>query len=154
MQMQTLPDRDHLGRLPGGLYRYVGFETTDQLLRSASLWGWRAWHIHGESIRTKHDLIDALARAMPLPEWQGRNWDALEESLRDLPETRTGANPAKGYLLVWNAPYGMHRHQPGAFQTALSVLQDVTDFWQQQGVPFCVLFRRTYGAVPSLPTIQ
>ena len=154
MMAQPQTSRDPLGRLPGGLYRYTGFETTAQLQRNAALWGWHTWRLHGETMYTKHDLIDALACAIPLPEWQGRNWDALEESLRDLAHTRSGDTPAQGYLLIWTAPYAMHRRQPGSLQTALAVLQEVSDFWAQQGVPFCVLFRRTYGAVASLPPIQ
>jgi len=31
--------------------------------------------------RTKGDIIDALTRALGLPDWTGRNWDALEEVL-------------------------------------------------------------------------
>lgn len=146
--------RDALGRLPGGLYRYVGWESTNELLDLASLWGWQGWRLQGESIHSKPELIEALTRTVPLPTWQGQNWDALEESLRDLSWTRHGDDPATGYLLVWSAPYALARSQPHAMQTALSVLQEVSDFWGQQGVPFCVLFRRTYGAVTPLPPIR
>lgn len=154
--MSQLPSlaRDELGRLPAGLYRYVGWETSTELLTLAALWGWQGWWLQGEAIRSKPDLIDALTRVLPLPGYQGRNWDALEESLRDLSWTRQGETPARGYLLIWSAPYALARSRPNAMQTALSVLQEVSDFWAQEGVPFCVLFRRTYGAVESLPAIR
>jgi hypothetical protein len=152
--MQPSLERDELGRLPGGVFRYVGWQTTTELLDLAALWGWHGWRLQGESIHSKPELIEALTKAVPLPAYQGRNWDALEESLRDLSWTRQGENPATGYLLVWSAPYALARSQPSAMHTALSVLQDVSDFWAQEGVPFCVLFRRTYGVVGSLPPIR
>lgn len=34
---------------------------------------------------TKASLLDGLADALDLPEWFGRNWDALADSLCDLP---------------------------------------------------------------------
>ena len=154
MSNPPAPERDELGRLPAGLYRYVGWESSVDLLNLASLWGWQGWRLQGESIYSKPDLIDALTRTIPLPGYQGKNWDALEESLRDLSWTRQGDNPAEGYLLIWSAPYALARSQPSAMQTALSVLHEVSDFWAKEGVPFCVLFRRTYGAVEDLPPIR
>ena len=150
----ALPKRDELGRFPSGLFRYVGWEPTTKLLDLAAYWGWHGWRLQGESIHSKPGLIDALTRTVPLPAYQGRNWDALEESLRDLSWTRQGSHPATGYLLIWSAPYALARSQPTTMDTALSVLQEVSDFWRQEGVPFCVLFRRTYGAVESLPPIR
>lgn len=35
-------------------------------------------------IASKEELLDRLAAALPLPDYFGHNWDALEECLRDL----------------------------------------------------------------------
>lgn len=37
-----------------------------------------------ERVRDKPGLLEALARALDLPGWSGRNWDALSDCLRDL----------------------------------------------------------------------
>lgn len=37
--------------------------------------------INGGEIRTKEDLYDAIAKQLPLPDWFGRNLDALHDTL-------------------------------------------------------------------------
>lgn len=39
--------------------------------------------IDGGDIAGRDDLMEALAGALGLPEWFGRNWDALDDVLRD-----------------------------------------------------------------------
>src|SRR5215467_10488887 len=48
-----------------------------------------------QSIKTQEDLFTAIAEAMNFPEYFGKNWDALEECLRDLEWIS-----AKGYVLI------------------------------------------------------
>lgn len=47
--------------------------------------------ISGAGIGDRDDLFDALAPALELPDWFGRNWDALSDSLRDLAWIEPGA---------------------------------------------------------------
>ena len=42
--------------------------------------------LDGNSIKTKDALHDALSRSLSLPEWYGRNLDALYDCLTDLHE--------------------------------------------------------------------
>lgn len=45
-------------------------------------------------IRARDQLFDELARALSLPGYFGRNWDALDECLRELPDRHSGKSCA------------------------------------------------------------
>ncbi|OIN99161.1 MAG: hypothetical protein COX65_09915 [Elusimicrobia bacterium CG_4_10_14_0_2_um_filter_56_8] len=52
--------------------------------------------IDGAAVRDKAELMDVIATAFRFPAYFGRNWDALLDCLRSLPEEL----PAKGYALL------------------------------------------------------
>ena len=54
-------------------------------LRFVDEWPPSATDVDGESIRDREDLMTALATAMHFPDYFGRNWDAVDECLRDHP---------------------------------------------------------------------
>ena len=54
--------------------------------------------IAGGAVPDKAALMDALAAAFRFPAYFGKNWDALLDCLRSLPDEI----PAKGYVLVVN----------------------------------------------------
>lgn len=54
-----------------------------------------AW-IDGAAAPAKAELLEALASAFRFPAYFGRNWDALLDCLRSLPEEL----PASGYVLA------------------------------------------------------
>lgn len=54
-----------------------------------------AW-LEGSEVPDKAALMDAVAAALRFPSYFGRNWDALLDCLRSLPEF----NPAGGYVLA------------------------------------------------------
>ena len=53
-------------------------------------------YVDGAKIADKAGLMDALASAFRFPSYFGRNWDALLDCLRSLPEEI----PAQGYVLA------------------------------------------------------
>ncbi|MGW3142503.1 barstar family protein [Streptomyces sp. NPDC001139] len=73
-----------------------------------------------DGVRDKAGLMDRCARDLTLPDWFGRNWDALADVLSDpgvWPEEATG----KGLLVVvrnWR-PYAEAR--PEEWETAVDV---------------------------------
>lgn len=154
MTTKEILPRDETGRFPSGIFRYAGYDSSTELVEAAHAWGWAAWLVDGESVQSKPEFIGAIATALDLPKWQGKNWDALEETLRDLPETRKGENPASGYLIVLNTPRDWIRRAPNEWKTATSLLQEVSEFWRAQGVPFTVVLRRTYGMLENVPPIK
>jgi RNAse (barnase) inhibitor barstar len=88
----------------------------------------RGWNVAGvPSVRTDDALWDGLADALALPEWFGRNLDALDEALADR------AVPTAVVLAGWTA---YARAQPARWARLLAVLQARAD---QDGPPFVVL---------------
>ncbi|MFF9088678.1 barstar family protein [Streptomyces sp. NPDC014991] len=79
-----------------------------------------------DGVTDKAGLMDRVARALSLPDWFGRNWDALADCLADdtvWPE----AAVAQGLLIVvrgWR-PYA--ETDPEAWRTALDVFADAAD---------------------------
>ncbi len=137
------------GGLAPGVYRYAGRVGNTALQRWATARGWRAWQINGTNVTCKAEFLSALNRAMHLPEWFGRNWDALDETLRDLEGQR-----ADGYLLIFDYPAPLAEGDPKAWRSALEILRDAADFWQQQGQPFYVLLRHTHGVASDVPLLR
>jgi hypothetical protein len=80
-------------------------------------------------------LMKNIAAALRLPDWFGANWDALEDSLSDLPD--------RGYVLLFEGA------QAG---DELGVLNDVlhssAEWWAGRGKPFFAVFIDAARALP------
>jgi hypothetical protein len=87
--------------------------------------------------RDEAGLLDALAAALDLPRYFGRNWDALEECLRDL-----GGPGHPGFvLLVEGAAELWARELPAAGRLVESWLFCAEE-QARDGVPFHLVFVR------------
>ena len=126
------------GYTPPGVYRFLGRAAPQIICSRAEAAGWRCFHLDGTAIDSKRALLDAIAVAAAFPAYCGRNWDALEECLRDLSWTS-----ASGYLLLWDDARVLAKADPKAYATALSILESVSLYWESRGVPFIVLLRRS-----------
>jgi hypothetical protein len=79
-----------------------------------------------DGVTDKAGLMDRCARALRLPDWFGRNWDALADSLGDRTVWPEGA-AERGLLLVvqgWK-PYAKAR--PDEWETAQEVFAEAAD---------------------------
>ncbi len=83
---------------------------------------------------------------MNFPAYSGQNWDAFEESIRDL----TWA-PAPGYLVLFDEPDQFAARDPEQWEIAKSILENAVDTWRANGVPMVVLFRKAGRALPDVP---
>lgn len=68
--------------------------------------------------RDKAALLDGVARDLALPEWFGRNWDALVDALRDAPAFGAGA------CVVWCGVGELATTDPDALATAIEIVHD------------------------------
>ncbi|GAB3178681.1 barstar (barnase inhibitor) [Micromonospora palomenae] len=97
--------------------------------------------VPGADARSRADLFGLLAQALDLPEWFGRNWDALADCLLD----RDDAGPLA--LRVDDAEQLLADEPPGQFATLLQVCDDV---WSHGRYPFRLVLRTTGERLPAL----
>lgn len=106
-----------------------------EALRAAERAGWRAAAVDVAGVRDRDGLLDACARALALPPWFGRNWDALHDCLTDL----SWWGEADGYLLVLPGWPGLSRAAPEVARVAAGVLDDAVAHWRNRAVSMSVL---------------
>jgi RNAse (barnase) inhibitor barstar len=70
----------------------------------------------------KEGVLDAFATGLELPDWFGRNWDALVDALRDL-DARHGV-PIE---LVWDHAATLREQDRHAYDTVVEILEQVAD---------------------------
>jgi RNAse (barnase) inhibitor barstar len=70
--------------------------------------------LDGSRIRTKAAMLDALAEAMDFPDYFGRNLDALNDVVNDLP-------PGE-HTLVWRSPRTLREADPGDYEQFADIL--------------------------------
>ncbi|MFC8129809.1 barstar family protein [Streptomyces sp. NPDC057302] len=82
-----------------------------------------------EGVRDKAAFMDRCARALELPEWFGRNWDALADCLTDL----GWAPPAPGRLFVVTGWQEYADAAPQEWIVAQEVFTDAVEYARQRG---------------------
>ncbi|MCX4760589.1 barstar family protein [Streptomyces sp. NBC_01275] len=76
-----------------------------------------------DGVSDKADLMDRCARDLELPDWFGRNWDALADSLTDLPQ-----GPESGPVLVVVRNWRQYaKTQPEEWEIAQAVFSSAVD---------------------------
>ncbi|GAB3875697.1 hypothetical protein GCM10029964_020540 [Kibdelosporangium lantanae] len=70
--------------------------------------------VDGRSIHTKLQMLDALAVALHFPAYFGRNLDALNDLVNDL--------PPGDHTLTWRHPEPLAKADPDAYEQILDIL--------------------------------
>ena len=79
----------------------------------------------------KRTLLMRMASQLDFPRTFGGNWDALLDCLRDLSWLK-----ANGYALFFSDADGLRRDAEKDFDTLLDVLDEASQYWAGQNVPF------------------
>ena len=79
----------------------------------------------------KASLLLRLAKALDFPAGLGRNWDALDDALRDLAWL-----PASGYVLLFDGASELRDADETSFDTVLEILDEAATDWADHDVPF------------------
>ncbi|MBB5933741.1 barstar family protein [Streptomyces zagrosensis] len=93
-------------------------------------------HLHLDGVRDKATFLDRCARDLDLPEWFGRNWDALDECLRDL----SWWGRPSGYEIRVRGWQEFRAAAPDTANTAAEVLADAIAYWSERGTTLTVTF--------------
>lgn len=120
-----------------GLRLWPQAPDAEQFRAAASDSDWVFCHLDTSSAIDKHAYLAACTRDLSLPGYLGHNWDALEESLGDLPETWPSRR--SGALVLWTGWATLADADGAAFQTALSIWHDTVAFWLNSGDAAVVL---------------
>ena len=84
------------------------------------------------AVRSKRELLEALAGALALPKSFGGNWDALADSLQDLPL------PEQGCVLYLKHAVGLRPALGSEWFALLEILADAAHYWRDKGRAFVV----------------
>ncbi|MEU0005026.1 barstar family protein [Streptomyces sp. NPDC006314] len=79
-----------------------------------------------DGVGDKAGLMDRVARALALPDWFGRNWDALADSLSDQTVWPEGA-VEQGLLIVVRGWQAYAEARPEEWRTAQDVFTEAAD---------------------------
>ncbi|MCQ4206773.1 barstar family protein [Streptomyces longispororuber] len=86
--------------------------------------GWAVRVLDLGGAEDKAALMDRCARVLELPDWFGRNWDALADSLGD---PGVGPKAAHGLVLVVTGWQEFAERRPGDWETAREVFAEAVE---------------------------
>lgn len=121
------------GTVPPGAYRCdsVG----PHLLMQADAMGWVGAVIDLNGVTNKQEFMERCALGLELPDWFGRNWDALADCLTDL----SWWGETRGYLLMTAGWPAFEARAPEEAATAADVFAAAVGYWEVRDAPLSVL---------------
>ncbi len=128
---------------PAGLREFRSRRASKEISRSLEAQGIRCLVLDLRGVSDKAELLGAWTESMGAPDWVGRNWDAMDEAMRDLSWAR-----AERYVVIVTGAGELASADPKAWQMALDILRTAIAEWEARGIPMLVLVRGT--PLPSL----
>jgi Barstar (barnase inhibitor) len=130
------------GTPPNGVVRFPADGSGAPLLDRARDAGWQTAPLDLEGVRDKAAFLDRCATALRLPEWFGRNWDALADCLNDL-SWWGSAEPVNGRLVLVSRWEGFRDAAPEEWLTAEDVFAAAVRYWSRTATPMGVFVQET-----------
>jgi len=121
---------------PAGLQEFRSRRASEEICRSIEAQGIRCLLLDLRGVSDKAGLLAAWAESIGAPGWVGRNWDAMDEAMRDLGWAR-----AERYVVIVTGAGELASTDATAWQTALDILRMGVNEWQTRGIPMLVLVR-------------
>ena len=121
---------------PAGLQEFRSRRASEEICRSIEAQGIRCLLLDLRGVSDKAGLLAAWAESIGAPGWVGRNWDAMDEAMRDLGWAR-----AERYVVIVTGAGELASTDATAWQTALDILRKAVNEWQTRGILMLVLVR-------------
>jgi hypothetical protein len=123
------------GRVGPGVYHWTSAAGADDVGHAVEHARWRFVHLDTWGSDDKAGFMAACQDAFALPDWFGRNFDALGDALSDVRPDRD----RHGVLVLWDGWSPFARAERRDFDVALDVFAARAD--DRRAGPFAVLLR-------------
>ena len=124
-----------------GVYLTSTTFSAEDLQKSCTKHNLFLFHLKKKSIHTKVQFLDYCAKIFDFPYYFGRNWDALEDCLKDMDWIK-----AKGFVILYEQFVEFAENAPKEFDQALDIFKEVSEYWRENDTTFIVLL---HGQVPT-----
>jgi hypothetical protein len=125
--------------LPPGVHRLRSRSATSTLRQRFERSGWATAAVDLVDAPDKAAILEAVGRGMAFPAWVGRNWDALDDALRDLSWWPPGS---RGRVIVVRGAGRTATRTARDHETLRHVLVTAGNRWAATDTPLVVLLRR------------
>ncbi|QIY69815.1 barstar family protein [Streptomyces sp. RLB1-33] len=119
-----------------------------EVFRAARAVGWQVSVLDLTGVSDKAAFMERCVRALDLPEWFGRNWDALVDCLGD-PDWGP-ASP--GRVILVNGWRHYAKARPDEWETAQEVLESAAGHYEEHDATLSVVL--SLGGSDQLPPDQ
>ncbi|TJZ44164.1 hypothetical protein FCH28_31715 [Streptomyces piniterrae] len=126
------------GSTPPGVLSWPADRSVADALTAAREAGWSGAALNLEGTADKAEFMDRCARALRLPDWFGRNWDALSDCLTDL----SWCPADRGRLLVVTGWQDYASAAPDDWSVLEEVLADAVGYWRDKDTGLAVIMAR------------
>ncbi|GCD39121.1 hypothetical protein OEIGOIKO_06950 [Streptomyces chrestomyceticus JCM 4735] len=134
------------GSTPPGVVPWPHDRPAYEALDAARAVGWHGALLDLEGVTDKAEFMDRCAKALRLPDWFGRNWDALADCLTDL----SWCPADRGRVLVVCGWQQYASAAPDDWSVAEEVIADAVGFWRDTDTGLVVVMAR--GREPGART--
>lgn len=118
--------------LDPAVHAETGSDSWSQALQVAARRNFRVFDVDlSAGSSNKCEFLGRVKTGLSLPDYFGGNWDALEESLRELE-----VGEKKGILLVFRSADNLLGLPRQDLRVLLSILRETAHFWEAGGVRF------------------
>ncbi|MFI9075147.1 barstar family protein [Streptomyces sioyaensis] len=126
------------GSTPPGVLPWPAERSVVDALAAARDAGWSGTSLDLDGVVDKAAFMDRCARSLRLPDWFGRNWDALADCLTDLSWCPAG----RGRLLVVTGWQGYAAAAPEDWSVVEGILADAVGYWRDTDTGLAVIMVR------------